>query len=332
MAGYSPDTIAANIFSAMDYLRATAGMKSDAADVSINAAMTRFDQQKPNKPETTAFPFTPVVLEPKVDIPEFAPGVQIANFQSYATQIIAAVTADFTDFFNTYFPDETAYLSDVDAWLTDVIVNGGTGLPVEIERQTYQRDKDRIEGEYQKAFSEAQNVWAARGFNQPTGTLTGIQFNLRQAADKSMAESSRAVAIKQAEIRLDQVKFAISTSIDKRAKAIQEAIDYMKALIAGYDVTTKMIVIQNDGQAKLIGAASEYYKARIAVEELKMKADAMEAEFKDKATARYQEQIMAILTQGAALSAESAKMMATQAAAALNALHTGASMNLGVSL
>lgn len=299
---------------------------TEGAQETLADAIADIKSNKAVKPLATPYSFVPSPAEPNVNIPQQAPNVELVQFQSTYNNLMEAVITKANDFFNTYFPNETQHLAEVDAWLSSAI-QGSVGIDVGIEAQIYQRDKDRIENEYQKSLVEAEHIWASRGFGMPQGMLAGVQFNLRQSADAKLAESSRAVAIKQVEIRLENAKFAVQTAVTKRTAAIQATVQYIASLLQGYSSANQFAVLQNDAQSKLIAAASDFYKARISVEELKFKSTVSTAEFNDKAAERYQQQVLSFAQLAANAAMEGAKTLATSSASALNALHTGASIN-----
>jgi hypothetical protein len=329
----TPDQISADILGMLDDIWSRANTLGNWASSDATYAKTYAQNARANNIAPTAFPFAPAVFEPNVYIPNIASTeVNIIQIEPLIERVMDNLRTEFTRFFDVYFPDECDYMAKTQAWLCNVIENGSTGIPANVEAQIYQRDRDRIEAEYQKAFQDANELWASRGFSLPGATLLARQYNLRQDADRSQAEASRNVAIKQVEIQLDMIKFAIQTAADLRTKAVQATAQYIGALATGMDTISKAIVVQQDAQSKLIAAASDFYRARISVEELKFKVEATEAEFKDKAAQRTHEQYLALTKAAVDAVVQGAQITGTQSAAALNALTTGASMNLGVSV
>ncbi len=276
---------------------------------------------------TTPFDYIPDVVEPNVYIPQIAPNASVETILNEGDTLIESLKDNFTTFFGTYFPDECDYLAKAQSWICSVIDNDGLALDATTEALIHGRDTDRIEGEYAKALDEANNMWAGRGFALPTGAQVAAQLMARTNADKALGESSRALAIRQMELRIDTVKFAVGQAIDLRAKAIGAAADYLRVLMGGYDAAFKVVQQQNDAQAKLISAASEYYRSRLGVAELEFKASAMTAELKDKAAERFVQANVPLMTKRVDAAVDNARILGQQASAALSALHTGASVS-----
>lgn len=273
------------------------------------------------------FSFTPSVVEPNVYIPQIAPNASADVILNESEKVIGSLKDSFTLFLTTYFPDECDYLAKTQQWICDTIDNDGMALSAETEALIHGRDTDRIEGEYAKALNEVDNLWASRGFPLPTGAQVAAQLMARTNADKALGESSRALAIRQMELRIDTVKFAVERAIDLRVKAIGAAADYIRALVGGYDASFRVVQQQNDAQAKLISAVSDYYRTRLGVEELKFKANAMTAELQDKAADRFVQANVPLMTKRVDAIVSGADNLGRQAAAALNALDTGVSVS-----
>lgn len=332
MANPTPGELTTQILDMLDDIKTIASGLEISSALTTNNAAAYAQNQKGQAPSAVAFPFTPTVYEPNVNIPETAStDFTIIQIEPLINDMMDNLRDEFTRFFAAYFPDECDYMAKVQTWLCDVIDGGYDGIPINVETQIYQRDRDRIEAEYAKGVDEANNMWASRGFPLPPGMLMGQTTALRQAADKQLAESSRNVAIKQIDLQIDMIKFAVGTAADLRTKAIDAAARYIGALTTGLDVYSKAVVVQQDAQAKLISAASDFFRARIALEELKYKAEATEAELQDKAKQRAHEQFVELNKEAVSAVVDGARNLATQAAAALNALHTGAQMSVNVS-
>jgi hypothetical protein len=159
---------------------------------------------------TAPFSFTANVVEPNVYIPEIAPNASADVILNESELVISSLKDSMTQFLSDYFPDECDYLAKAQQWICDTIDNGGMALSAETEALIHGRDTDRVEGEYAKALDESNNLWASRGFPLPTGAQVGAQLMARANADKMLGESSRALAIRQMELRIDTVKFHLA--------------------------------------------------------------------------------------------------------------------------
>jgi len=221
------------------------------------------------KPE---FEFEVNVTEPPVQIPTLAEGASIEMFSSWWLQINDALVDNFTWFIDNYFPNECDYLGKAQSWICKTLAEGGTGMAPAVEEQIWQRDRARLLRDSKRATDELLATFASRGFPLPPGAAVAATLSINKDAQDKIAQASRDVAIKQAEIEIENVRFAVENAIKLYTGAIAAAGDFIKALAGTTGNMSQLIPSVTDSQAKLISAASEYYRARISVEELRLKA------------------------------------------------------------
>lgn len=241
--------------------------KSDLADTYASQAMSAASGTVGLN--FSPFDFAPGNIEPPVTIPQNATGVDSALYDSTYDRIQADLSDKFAGFFTEYFPNECDYFAKAQDWLCDVLANGGTGMNASVEDQIWQRDRSRVLKEVNRASREVLATFASRGFPMPPGAAAHQITMLQQRALEESAKASRDVAIKQAEIEIENVRFAVKEAIDLRIKAISAAAEFMKAMALGPEIAARLATSAADAQAKLINAASQYYDARIRVEQLK---------------------------------------------------------------
>lgn len=299
--------------------------KSTTSDSLFEAALTGAG----SAPAISAAPFafSPNVLEPLVTIPTDAQGASIAKFYELSEAVVTQLAGLFSGYMDKYFPDETPYLRETENWLVKALTEGGTGIDAAIEDQIWQRDRARLMREASKAEEEVMAVWAARRHPLPPGAATYQMLNIRRDVLDKTAESSRTHAVEAMKIEVDNTKFAVETSVKLYAAAAGAATDYVKALSVGPASGMQVLPSITDSQAKLIGAAGDYYRARIAVEELKLKAATVPAEMDQQSRIKNAELVMALIKERVDAAVAAAQSMGTQAASALNSLHAAASVN-----
>ena len=302
-----------------------ANNKSSTSDDLISRAITASQTQVWLNTPTLEFKVN--VAEPAVSIPSQADGINDALFQSSRDGMLEDLKEQFVWFFSTYFPQENTYLNAAVAWIQKALTTGGTGLNASVEDQIWQRDRARTLKESERAEQEIVASWASRGFPLPPGALAhGVEM-IRQDARDKMSQASRDVAIKQAEMELENVRFAVQQAIDFRVKSINAAVDYIRALAGLNDVAVRLASSKSDAQARLISAAAEYYRARISVDELRFRAAETTAEMKLRSGEVSVDSAQKSADRVTNAAVTSAQVLGQQAAAALSAMH--ASVNLG---
>jgi len=275
--------------------------------------------------QATPFNFTPVVIEPPVDIPFFAEGASIAEFYALSTQVINQLAGLFGQYITDYFPNHATYLSAVENWLIDAITNGGTGISPAVEDQIWQRDRARLIAESDRVEQEALAAWSGRGYSIPPGAAVYQTLQVQRDTADRISQASRDVAIKQAEMEVENVRFAIAQAKELYIGAMGAAADYIRAMSIGTTAGMQLIPSLTDSQSRLISAANGYYQSRIGVEELKLKSVMPPSEYDQAARMKNGDLIMEEIKARIAAAIAAAQSTGTQAAAALNGLHASTS-------
>lgn len=257
-----------------------------------------------------------------------SPAEMISLYQGTSEEITAMLADGLTYFLTTYFPlgEELALAR---AWVARALSTGGTGLNPEIEDQIWQRERARLLKDAARATAQAASTWAARGYPLVPGGLAGQVEKIDQDARDKIAQSSRDIAIKQAEMELENIRFAVEKAISMRTVAIQAAGDYLRALALGPQLGAELATSLASAKTSMAQALTAMYQAEVAAVEIPVRVAIAEAnanvELRKANLSAAVETIRARVevTQAAALSA------GTQAAAALNALNatTGFSAN-----
>jgi hypothetical protein len=266
-------------------------------------------------------------LEPKVYIPEVAEGASVELFNSWWEKVNESLFDKMEWYINRFFPNECPYLQRAQLWICKTLAEGGTGMNQHVEDMIWQRDRARLLKEAKRAEGEAVSGFAARGFPMPPGMLAGALERIQLDTLDKTAQASRDVAIKQAEIEIENVRFAVDKAIDLYTKVMGAVGEFMKALISSAGMSAQLIPSITDSQSKLISAAADYYRARISVQELMLKAHSTNAGFVQEASKENQDAIMQAMKMKVDAAIEAARALATEAAAALNAMHASASIS-----
>lgn len=300
---------------------ATAAEKSDLATAFANQAVTASGGFSSFAPQQVVF--SPANVEPPVNIPMNAAGVDGALYGSTYNQIVADLSGKFAGFFSEYFPSECDYLTRAQTQLCEIL-DGGSGIPAHVENQIWQRDRSRVLEDVSRARDDVLATFAARGFPLPPGAAAHTMRLAEVDANNKIAQQSRDVAIKHVEILIENIKFAVQQALDYRVKGIQAAGDYIKTLALGPEIAMKLATSAAGAQAQLISAASQYYRNRIAVEELRLDVAKFNADARNEAGINDVREFSQRLKARADTLSAAARAAGDQAAAALNAVHASA--------
>lgn len=212
------------------------------------------------------------VNEPNVFIPSRASGIDFTVFDSMYHGIIEDLSDRFSGMMTEYFSIDPNLLPEAEAWMKRAIVDGGTGINASVENQIWQRDRDRIGTEASAAMDEAAAQRAAGGYPMPPGAHFATLQAIQRKRSADAAAVSREAAIKAFETETENVKFAITSAIDYRTKALGAAGDYIRALAVAPNIAASMSTQSADAQARLISSAAGFFNARISAKELILKS------------------------------------------------------------
>ncbi len=216
--------------------------------------------------------YNPVVYNLQA-IEPVVPDVENATltYESQRDKLIAMLTNELANYFITYYPLASDAFDEATNWLVNSITLGGTGINPAIESQIWQRGRDRILIDSQRAEAQTLDEFSARGFSLPPGALSARIDTVRHEGMKAIGEFSRDAAIKQADIEIENLRFAVDQAIKSRMSAIAAASDYIRALMSGPDTAAKVASINSDAKARMMGATAELYRARLTRDELAMR-------------------------------------------------------------
>lgn len=202
------------------------------------------------------------------------PDVENASitYEAQFDKLVALMSSKLAGFFVDFYPLDSDAFDEATAWLVNSITNGGTGIKPEIEAQIWQRAKDRIIVESIRTEKQITSGYAARGFVLPSGAMLNQVQQARFAASAQISEASREVATKQAEMEVENIRFAVGKAIDSRAQAMNAAADYIRALMSAPDAAAKIAGLDADAKARMISATSDLYRARLTRDQLVINA------------------------------------------------------------
>ena len=90
---------------------------------------------------------------------------------------------------------------------------GGTGLPDAIWDALWERARDREQATGDKLIQEMTDDWASRGFSLPGGVLDKKIVAARQDVQNAQNTLSRDIAVKQADMEVENIRFAVAQGI-----------------------------------------------------------------------------------------------------------------------
>lgn len=269
--------------------------------------------------------FTAVVPALRQAPPAFSPNTDLSllfsqGFQTAFAQFNPLVLQSVLDYTTRFFP--AAIAGTCDDWIQKAILTGGTGIPAAIENAIWERARSREMIDARMLEQEALNAFASRGFSMPPGALAGRLLEVRQNATNKSSTISRDVAIKQAELEIENIKFALDEGLKVRMGVIQSLPAYIKAWLEPAADAVEYAKALAAAKERLWSAASDYYRALISEAELGVRTQSITQTSRDQMVA---EDVLSFgHTVGAQVEAAKtvAAVLANAAAGALNAIST----------
>ena len=174
-----------------------------------------------------------------------------------------------------YFPAIDACFRELpEQFLCDVISGVKPfGLDATVFELIWQRARDRAA---RAASTEERRIMrdaTARGWTLPQGAHVALLSVVREKAADQVAEVSREQAIKDAEIRLDLLKFAEEQALQHKRGMLAVLADNARLLLAipndGYEESK----LRLEANRALYDALGRYYDINASFEELRLKAE-----------------------------------------------------------
>lgn len=322
--GAGAPIVVSNVINAMWQ---SAQAKADAAMGAADEALSYSDHSPQLQHASVNAEYTP---PEKPVLPDMTDDADKAEeiFRAYYGELWEKMVDGFATFIRTYFPD-TDYYRDALRWCHTAITQGGTGIRASVENQLWERERARVMADYASAADQSEDDWAARGFPLPPGALTGQLAKLRADAMKALSASSRDIAVKSFEAEIENVRFAVSALLDWRKAALDAALKYINALAGAPDIAMKLATGMAQIKSELARALTALYQAEVAALEPQVRMAITDAELKQRANEANLKASVDTLQAKVQTAMSAVQMLATQAAAGINAIGARASISGG---
>lgn len=184
-----------------------------------------------------------------------------------------------TDEFSAkYFPAITGGLKTIpDDWVCGII---GGQKPLGHSKTYFElawnnaRDRAYRANESQRRTLDA--LFSARGFSLPPGAMVDVITEAEIRTSNAIQEVNLQEAIKDADIKLDLLKFAQAEAARLKLGYISALADFYRVWISLPDKDIERARVKAQAQANLYSALKTYHDVEISFEELKLRAKELE--------------------------------------------------------
>lgn len=224
------------------------------------------------------------VHRPNVVLPAFDPTIDLTGdflreYNAAVADYDPAFQSQITGFIDKYCPNLVGCLKTaMDGWICSSIEDGGTGMKPNVENAIWQRGRDREIIDSRRVIDEAVSGIAARGWSLPGGVLLDAVQRAKQAAADKASTINRDVMIKQADIEIENIRFAIGEGIKLRLGVISALLTYLGAWVSLRQIAIDKARALLDAKTRLYQSVAAYYgaiidAARLVLEYEKINAD-----------------------------------------------------------
>lgn len=218
----------------------------------------------------TALPPVPTLQD--LDLPS-APDIVIPTFDELLPDVssVGAPPSNTFNFSEVFYTDDLLTQTSVE--LLDRITNGGTGINATVEQAIFDRARNREDINSLRSSEQLIRDQAARGFNRPTGAmLAGLDY-LAQETQGKIADLSREITIKQAELEQSNLQFALQTSVQLEGQLLSFASQVQQRAFDTERVTVELAIEIYKSRLAQFEIELETYKAAAAVFEAEVSAE-----------------------------------------------------------
>jgi hypothetical protein len=148
----------------------------------------------------------------------------------------------------------------------------GQALPLAIEQAIFERARNREDTLSQQQVAEASDALAARGLRQPAGLLFKALDRIRASARQQASTASRDIAIEQARMNVEAVRFAVAQGIALESTMLQNHLGMQGLLLDAAKAAQAVVIDLFNAEVALHNAQWEGFRAEAQVYESRIRA------------------------------------------------------------
>lgn len=211
--------------------------------------------------EAETFPiFDAIPPEFEVEVPTDIEGIM--------AQANTVISMDY----NSYNKDSaiTPLVAEIRNWMNGSHV--GTGLPADIENALFNRGRERVAAEVERAVQEATDQWASRGYSLPQGALQKQVNAIREDGRLKAADLNREIMIQSFEKQLEHIRFLTEKGIALEQLKQELWIAHVGNILdaAKFQIDSKLSLF--NAQIAIFNARNDAFKSMIDVYKTRIEA------------------------------------------------------------
>lgn len=216
----------------------------------------------PSKPDIS-MPSRPTLKDH--EIPAFTSNVDIPQFTDTLPDVSLnpIQEADIKALFGFLIGGYEPQISEIKAILMDRIINGGTGLPADIEDDIWNRNLERDQQALQDGIDAMNAQWSKLNFSLPDGALADSITHLNNEYVNKRLDTSRDIAIEQARLEQTNINEAL-----KLVAMIEEAFN--NVIVAYVNAASNAMRVAAESSVAIFNSMVQYYNLLIEIYNAKL--------------------------------------------------------------
>jgi hypothetical protein len=174
-----------------------------------------------------------------------------------------------------YFPSiNDCFKNTPDEWLCNIV--SGTnpfGLQEAVFEAIWNNSRDREERQYRSEEASLRADFSARGFSIPPGAMVASMDKARQRASEAVQEVNRTESIRNEEVKLQLLQFAVQEAGRYKLAIMSSLADFYRMWMTIPDKDIERARVRAQAYSSLYSALGAYYNVEISFEELRLRAE-----------------------------------------------------------
>lgn len=252
---------------------------------------------------TLDFPAIPELID--IVIPS-APSIMLPTFSGVRPSGDIPIPVE-----NFAFTPEqyTSALLDKVTGRVSAMLEGGTGLPAAVAQALRDRAYVAVDAEEARAVQTARDEFASMGWDEPNGMLAARLLQVRQNSQSQRSALSRDIYIRDEEIAIENLRFAVTNGISLESQLISAHNAHMQLSLQAEQFAVDVSIRIFDGRVALFNAQMQAYQvdaqvyrdliqaelAKLEIFKAQIDAERLKGEINQQAVAIYEQRVRALL-------------------------------------
>lgn len=210
------------------------------------------------------------------NVPEMAKPLALSDFlqSDNSAATLRFVDAETEALVDQYFPEINGALRyPPEQWLAGIITGQEPfGLSKAVFEAVWHESRDREYRARNSAVAQIRAEFSQRGFSLPPGAMIQAVTQAEERASDAIGEVNRAQTIKDADIKLDLLKFAEEQAIKLKLGIFQAIADYYRVLISLPNKDIEASRMKVAAYASFNDSMSNFHRVQMGFEELRLQA------------------------------------------------------------